>query len=241
MSKVIKKELLIPVKRAIGDFKMIEEGDNIAVGISGGKDSLSCLLALHNLLPILPVKYKLQAVIVDLGWPGQEADWSEIKTFCHELDIPLHIEKTQIAEIIFEHRQESNPCSLCSRMRNGALMDRAMQEGCNTVALGHHLDDAIETLLLNMFFAGKIDCFYPYTYLDRKGIKMIRPLVYIRESLTKRIAKYANLPVVSKKLCPADGLTKREYIKNLIITQEQHDQEIPVRLFSALKGLWEAK
>ncbi len=238
MSKLINKELLIPVKRAIGDFQMIQDGDRIAVGVSGGKDSLTCLYALKQLQAILPIKYDLVAIVVDLGWSQHQADWTQISSFCQQLNIPLHIEKTDIAKIVFDHRQESNPCSLCSRMRNGALMNRALKEKCHTVALGHHLDDAIETVLMNMFFAGKVSCFHPAVYLDRKDVTMIRPLVYIREKLTIRVAKSCNLPVSSQKFCPADGHTKREYIKNLLKEQAAYDPHIPLRVFAAVKEFW---
>ena len=238
MSNMISKELLVPVKRAIGDFNMIEDGDSIAVGVSGGKDSLTCLLALKELQAILPVKYQLHAIAIDLGWINETADWGAIAAFCKSIDVPFHVENTRIAEIIFEARQESNPCSLCSRMRNGALVIKAKALGCNRLALGHHADDANETILMNMFYAGKIKCFSPSAYLDRKEIHIIRPLVYIRESLTIRIAKKLALPVHTKKLCPVDGQTKRESVKKLLADLAQEDREIPVRVLSCLKDYW---
>ena len=241
MSKKLKKDLLIKVKRAIGDFNMIKDGDKVAVGVSGGKDSLTCLYALKELQAILPVKYELHAVVIDLGWSNKQADWSKISEFCNNNNIKLHIEKTDIAKIVFDHRQESNPCSLCSRMRNGALMNVAIREGFNIMALGHHLDDAIETLLMSMFFSGKIDCYYPSTYLDRQKITMIRPLVYVREEVTIKLSKSLELPVTNQKFCPADGHTKREYVKKLLAEQAEHDTHIPLRVFSALKSFWNDK
>jgi tRNA(Ile)-lysidine synthase TilS/MesJ len=238
-SKSLLKKL-IPVKRALGDYDMIpSENQRVAVGISGGKDSLTCLFALHTLLPTLPVKFKLVAIAVDLGWTTHKVDYSEIERFCTERDIEFHVEKTDIFEIVFDHREESNPCSLCSNMRNGALISRAKKENCNTIALGHHLDDAIETILMSMFFSGKVACFTPNSYLDRQEVYYIRPLVYMRESEIISIANKHNLPVFTAQLCPADGNTKREYMKNLIKEQEKHDSEIPKRIFSALKTLWE--
>lgn len=238
MSKKLSKDLLIKVKRAIGDFNMIKDGDKLAVAVSGGKDSLTCLYALKELQAILPIKYNLHAIIIDLGWSTKQADWSNIIEFCKTNNIVLHIEKTDIAKIVFDHRQESNPCSLCSRMRNGALMNVASREGFNVMALGHHLDDAVETLLMSMFFSGKIDCFYPSAYLDRQKITMVRPLVYIRENVTLTLSKSLNLPVTSQKFCPADGFTKRQYIKNLLLQQAEYDSHIPLRIFAALKSFW---
>lgn len=235
----------IPVKRALGDFDMIQDGEKVAVGISGGKDSLTCLFALKTLLSILPVKYELIAIAVDLGWDYIESNqynYDEINNYCKNNDITFIVEKTRISEIVFKHREESNPCSLCSKMRNGALINRAVKEGCHKIALGHHLDDVIETALMSMFFSGKIDAFAPKAYLDRMKVTYIRPLVYMREKDIISIAKSYELPVMSVKLCPADGNTKRNYIKNLIKEQEKHDREIPIRIFSAVKkDIWKIK
>jgi len=228
----------IPVKRALGDFNMIEDGEKLAVGISGGKDSLTCLFALKTLLPTLPVKYKLYAIAVDLGWDYLDDniyDYNQIETFCNNNDITFIVEKTQISEIVFKHRQESNPCSLCSKMRNGALISRAVKEGIHKIALGHHMDDVIETALMSMFFSGKIDAFRPKSYLDRMDVTYLRPLIYMREKDIISIANSYNLPIMDVKLCPADGNTKRHYIKNLILEQEKYDAEIPIRIFSAIK------
>ncbi|MFP4456378.1 MAG: tRNA 2-thiocytidine biosynthesis TtcA family protein [Clostridia bacterium] len=236
---------LIPIKRAIGDFDMIDDGERIAIGISGGKDSLTCLFALKTLLATLPVKYELIAIAVDLGWNYVESNkysYDEIRQYCTDNDIKFIVEKTQISEIVFKHREESNPCSLCSKMRNGALINRAVREGCNKIALGHHLDDVIETALMSMFFSGKIDAFMPKAYLDRMKVTYIRPLVYMREKDIISIAKSYNLPVININLCPADGNTKRQYVKNLIKEQESFDPEIPLRIFSAVKkDIWKIK
>jgi len=229
---------LIPIKRALGDFDMIEDGEKVAVGISGGKDSLTCLFALKTLLPILPVKYKLYAIAVDLGWDyidDNKYNYDDIKKFCIDNEIFFIREKTQIAEIVFKHRKESNPCSLCSKMRNGALINRAVKEGIYKIALGHHLDDVIETALMSMFFSGKIDAFTPKAYLDRMKVTYLRPLIYMREKEIRSIANSYELPVMDVSLCPADGNTKRHYIKSLLSEQEKYDPEIPIRIFSAIK------
>lgn len=234
-------KIIRPVKRALGDYNMIEEEGKIAVGISGGKDSITCLFALKTLITVLPVKYQLVAIAVDLGWDPltSETNYQDIRKFCDHNNIEFHVESTNISDIIFNQRKESNPCSLCSRMRNGVLVKRALAEGCFTIALGHHMDDVIETTIMSMFFSGKIDSFTPKVYLDRQKVYFIRPLIYMREKDIASIAESYNLPIIEKKMCPADGNTARNYIKKLLQEQESYDEEIPVRIFSAIKNdIW---
>ena len=169
------KRMLSFVRRAVDDYKMIEDGDKIAVGVSGGKDSLTLLEVLNEMRIFYPKKYELVAITVDMGFEG--SDYSEIEEFCRRLGIVYKVVKTEIAKIIFDVRRESNPCSLCARMRRGSLHAAAQELGCNKVALGHHYDDAIETFMMNLFFEGRLGCFSPVTYLSNRKITLIRPLV----------------------------------------------------------------
>lgn len=235
MSSYIKRNLLIKVKRAIGDYNLILDKDVVVVGVSGGKDSLATLYALAVLRRTLPIDYELHAVTVDLGWP--ESDWSGIRSLCSELDVPFHVVSTDIGPIVFEHRQEENPCSLCSKMRNGALNNQAKRLGANVVALGHHRDDAIETLFLSLMYSGRIHCFSPITWLNKIGLYSIRPMIYVTEETTAAAAKRIPLPV-HKSFCPIDGRTKRSHIKKLLANEYSHDPGMPARLFSAVQSLW---
>lgn len=220
-------------RKAIEDYNMIEDGDIIAVGVSGGKDSLALLCALSELRNYYPKKFTLKAITLDMGY---DADWSEIANLCKKLDVEYIVKKTHIKEVIFDIRKEQNPCSLCAKMRRGALNEAAKEQGCNRVALGHHNDDAVETFFLSLFYEGRISSFAPVTYLDRTGIYQIRPMVYVSERDIKGAARNNNLPV-SKNPCPADGVTKREDIKDLIKTLEQRfDNKLKKRLFTAIQG-----
>ena len=171
------KRLLSYVRRGIDDYKMIEEGDKIAVGVSAGKDSLTLLCAMAELRRFYPVKFELVAITIDMGFEG--ADFSEIEALCRSLDVEYHIVPSQISKIVFDVRKEKSPCSLCAKMRRGALHNAAKELGCTSVALGHHFDDAVETFMLNLFFEGRLGCFSPVSYLSRIGLKLIRPMVYM--------------------------------------------------------------
>ncbi len=207
------KKILGCLRRAIEDFDMIQNGDKIAVGVSGGKDSLMLLNALSLYRYFSPVKFELYGIMLTLGF--EDVDTSIIEQFCAKIEVPLIIKHTLIGKVVFEKRQEKNPCSLCARMRRGALHNAALKIGCKKVALGHHREDAIETFLLSLFYEGRINTFSPVTYLDRKDITLIRPLIYVPESEIKTASKKMSLPILQNS-CPADGRTKRQEMKELM-------------------------
>ncbi|MCD8214402.1 MAG: tRNA 2-thiocytidine(32) synthetase TtcA [Clostridiales bacterium] len=207
------QRLLSYVRRAVDEYNMIEEGDKIAVGVSGGKDSLALLTALNNLAIFYPKHFSLCGVCVDLGFQG--TDFSGIEAYCRGLEVPLYIKHTDIGNIVFNERKEKNPCSLCSKMRKGALHDAVKKLGFNKVALGHNRDDVIETFFMSLFYEGRIHTFSPVTYLSRKELTNIRPLVYVPECDVKGFVKLYNVPVL-KNRCLADGNTKREDMKKFI-------------------------
>ena len=226
------QQVLSYVRRAADDYHMIQEGDRIAVGISGGKDSLTLLYALHGLQRFYPQHFELHAVTVDLGF--QNLDLSKIESICRdELKIPYTIVKTDIADVIFEQRKESNPCSLCAKMRKGALNDAIKREGCNKVAYAHHKDDVVETMLMSLIFEGRFHSFSPVTYLDRTGITVIRPLLYMNEADVIGFVNKNQVPVV-KSPCPADGHTKREYVKQLLRQLNLENPGVKERMFTAI-------
>ena len=225
------RRLLSYVRRAVDDYEMIAEGDRICVGISGGKDSLALLAGLANLRYFYPKKFELIALTVDMGFDG--VDYTEIEAFCHELNVPYHVKKTEIAQIIFDIRKEKNPCSLCAKMRRGVLHSTAKELGCNKIAFGHHFDDVVETFMLNLFHEGRIGCFQPVTYLSRADITLIRPLLYMPEKDVRYFANRENLPVV-KSPCPADGHTEREEMKKLLDTLERQHKGLRHRIFGAI-------
>lgn len=226
------KHLLSYVRRAVDDYGMIEEGDRIAVGVSGGKDSLTLLAALAGLRRFYPKKFEIVAITEDMGFEG--SDWSAVAEFCEKLQVEYKIEKTDIAKIVFDIRKESSPCSLCAKMRRGALNGSAKKFGCNKVALGHHYDDAVETFMLNLFFEGRIGCFRPVTYLSRMDVTVIRPMIYMPEKDVRAYASAAELPVV-KSLCPADGNTQREEMKELLQTLDKTNKGLKYRVFGAIQ------
>lgn len=225
------KRILGHLRRCVEDYHMISEGDKIAVGVSGGKDSLALLLGLHGLSRFYPQKFSVCGITIDMGFGG--SDYSEVSKFCEENGIEYKVLKTDIAQIVFDERKEQNPCSLCSKMRRGALHDAAKELGCNKIALGHHFDDVVETFFLSLFYEGRFSCFSPVTYLDRKDVTVIRPMVYVRESDVNGLLKRINLPVV-KSLCPADGNTKRQFIKETIRNLEKDTPGLRDRIFGAV-------
>ena len=214
---------------------MIVDNDKVAVGVSGGKDSLTTLYALATLRDILPLRFSVMAIGVDMGWPG--SDWEAVADFSHSLNVSLKVVNTRIGPLLFEKRRETNPCALCARMRHGALNKAALEAGCNVVALGHHREDAIETLVLNLMYNGRIDCFKPVVYLDRSGLRLIRPLLYVTEKTCSRAAKKFSFPLQFNP-CPADGNTQRQHVKELLLTESKRDPVIPRRLLTAVKSLW---
>ena len=226
------KRILSYTRRALDDYQMLSPGDRVAVGVSAGKDSLTLLCAMAELRRFYPIPFELVAITVDMGFEGM--DFSEIRKLCEELNVPYHIIPTEISHIIFDVRKEKNPCSLCAKMRRGALHNAARDLGCNVVALGHHFDDAVETLMLNLFFEGRIGCFSPVSYLSRTEIKLIRPLLYLPEKDVRYFAGKANLPVV-KSPCLADGNTQREEIKKLLGELDKKHNGLRYRIFGAMQ------
>ena len=226
------RRLLSYVRRAVDDYQMIEDGDRICVGISGGKDSLALLAGLANLRYFYPKKFELVALTVDMGFDG--VDFSAIEALCQELNVPYHVIPTQISTIIFDVRKEKNPCSLCAKMRRGALYRGAKELGCTSVALGHHFDDVVETFMLNLFHEGRIGCFQPVTDLSRVGIRVIRPLIYMPERHVKDFARKVELPVIASP-CPADKNTQREEMHNLINELDRKNKGLRYRIYGAIQ------
>lgn len=225
------QQLLSRVRRAVDDYHMIESGDKIAVGISGGKDSLTLLYALSGLMRFYPNSFSVHAVTVDLGF--QNMDLRGIEDLCQKLHIPYTIVKTEIGKIIFEDRKEANPCSLCAKMRKGALNQAVKEAGCNKVAYAHHKDDVVETMLMSLIFEGRFHTFSPVTYLDRSELTVIRPLIYMNEADVIGFVNKQSLPVV-KSPCPADGYTKREYCKQLLRNLNRENPGVKERMFTAI-------
>ncbi len=220
-------------RKAVDEFNMIEEGDRIAVGISGGKDSLTLLYALSGLRRYYPKHFDIEAITVDIGFDG--FDTTGIIELCEKLEVNYTVVKTEIKDVVFDIRNETNPCSLCAKMRKGAFNDKAKELGCNKSAYAHHRDDVIETALMSLIYEGHFYCFAPVTYLDRTDITLIRPMLYVNEADIKGFMRNMNLPVV-KNPCPADGNTKREYAKKLVSKLEYENRGFKDRMFHAVKA-----
>ena len=225
------QKLMGLVRRCVEDYEMIEDGDKIAVGISGGKDSLVLLKLLAALRSYHNKKFTLQAITIDMGLG---MDYSGIEEMCRELDVPYTIVKTEIGPIIFDYRKEKNPCSMCSKMRRGALNQALLDLDCNKLALGHHFDDAVETFMMSLIYEGRISCFQPVTHLDRTGVIQIRPMLYIHEKTVASFAQRENLPVLQNR-CPVDKHTKREEIKDLIFSLAKTYPDLKERIFGAMQ------
>ena len=240
MDKII-NEFTGVIRRAVDDYNMIEEGDKIAVGVSGGKDSLLLLVALHHLQSYYPKHFDLEAITIELGFEGM--DFTPVAELCRELDIPYTCLKTDIKEVVFDVRKEDNPCSLCAKMRRGALNDAIRQRGINKLALGHHFDDAVETFMLSLLFEGRLSCFRPVTYLDRSGVTQIRPMIYAGELKISNVAEYLQLPIVENP-CPQDKGSKRYEIKQLLKIMSAQYPDMKSKIFGAMQRLplpgWEA-
>ena len=228
------QKLLSHMRAACQQYEMIKEGDRIAIGVSGGKDSMALLAGMANLRRFYPEKFEIVAITLDPRFGGVDADYSEIGELCQKLDVEYIIKRTQLAEVIFDIRKESNPCSLCARMRRGALHDAAIAAGCNKIALGHHLDDLAETFIMNLFNGGTLDCFMPVTYLSRKDIHMIRPMIFARESDCARVVRKENLPTV-KSNCPADGTTERQEVKEMLSALEKKYGDVRSKILGAMQ------
>jgi tRNA 2-thiocytidine biosynthesis protein TtcA len=226
------KRILGQTRKAIQDYGMICEGDRIAVGVSGGKDSLTLLIALRKLMDFYPARFEIKAVTIATGI--SEPDYRPVAKLCEDIGVEYVIEDTILGKIVFEARQESNPCSLCANLRRGALNNTALRLGCNKVALAHNRDDVIETLLLSLFYEGRIHTFSPVTYLDRKGVYIIRPLIYVEEKQIKTFIRENGLHTVDNP-CPACGHTKRHYIKNLLQDLSVENRKIKNNIFGAIK------
>ena len=225
------QRLLSLTRQAVDTYNLIEAGDQIAVGISGGKDSLTLLYALHGLKRFYPKQFELNAITVDLGYEGM--DLGPVQALCKQLSVPYTIVSTDIGKIVFQMRQEANPCALCAKMRKGALNQAALNLGCNKIAYAHHRDDVIETAFLSLLYEGRFYSFPPYTFLDRTGLAVIRPMIYVHEADVIGFKNKYHLPV-SKNPCPVDGHTKREYVKKMIKQIERENPGSKDRIFHAV-------
>ena len=228
------QKILGHMRKAIQEYGLISDGDRILVGISGGKDSLVLLQGLILLRRFIGIDYEVVGVTLDMGFKDKKADFSPVAELCERQGVEYHVIPTQIGEIVFDVRKEPSPCSLCARMRRGALHDAANDLGCNKVALGHNYDDAVETFVMNLFTEGRIGCFSPSTYLTHKKVTVIRPLVFASEKEIRRAARKNELPVV-KSVCPADGHTNRQKTKEFLAEMERGDHGFKDRLFGAMK------
>lgn len=234
------QKLLSRVRSCVDRYSMIEDGDRIAVGVSGGKDSLALLCVLSELRKFYPEKYDLCALMLDMGFDASEtvgaapSDTSEIAELCSRLGVEFHVKRTEIARVIFDVRKESQPCSLCARMRRGSLHDLAKEYGVNKLALGHHFDDAAETVMLNLFFEARIGCFSPVTYLSRKDLTMIRPLLLTEERDIKTFVKKASLPVM-KSPCPMDKTSERAKMKDMLHAFDREHRGLYTRIVGAVE------
>lgn len=222
------------IRKAVDDYKMIEEGDKIAVGVSGGKDSLLLLLALKHLQSYYPKHFELEAITIELGFEGM--DFTPVRELCAEQGIPYTCLKTDIKEIVFDVRKEENPCSLCAKMRRGALNDAIKERGISKLALGHHFDDAVETFMMNLLFEGRLGCFRPVTFLDRSGVTQIRPMIYAGEGKIANLAEKLELPVVENP-CPMDKTSKRHEIKDMLKTMSADYPDVKSKIFGAMQRL----
>ncbi len=219
------------VRRCVEDYQMIEAGDKIGVGVSGGKDSLALLVFLAELRKYHSTAFELEAITIDMGLG---MDYTGIEALCQKLDVPFTLVKTEIGPVIFDYRKEKNPCSMCSKMRRGALNQALLDKGLNKLALGHHYDDAVETFMMSLLYEGRISCFQPVTNLDRTGIIQIRPMLYIREQTIDNFVNRMNLPVLENR-CPVDKQTKREEIKKLIYDLSATYPDLKDRVFGAMQ------
>jgi len=227
------QKLIGLVRRCVEDYNMVQAGDRIGVGVSGGKDSLALLVFLAELRKYNHNPFTLEAITIDLGLG---MDYSGIEALCRDLDVPYHLVKTEIAPIIFDHRKEKNPCSMCAKMRRGALNQALLDNGMNKLALGHHFDDAVETFVMSLIYEGRISCFQPVTDLDRTGIIQIRPMLYVHERTVDSFAVRQGLPVIENR-CPVDKSTKREEIKQLVYTLSATYPDLKERIFGAMQRL----
>ena len=232
------RKILSLVRRCVEDYDMIRPGDRVAVGVSGGKDSLVLLCALAELRKFYPVPFSVEALTLDPGASeaGPGTDFTGVAGLCQRLEVPFTLVPTEIRRVIFDLRREKNPCSLCAKMRRGALHQAMGERGLTKIALGHHYDDAVETFFMSLIYEGRLSCFQPVTYLDRTGITQIRPLLYCGENLVRHTARRLELPVADSR-CPADGNTRRQEIKELIYRLQGRYPGLKTRVFGAMQRL----
>ena len=228
------QKMLSHLRRCVDEYRMIQAGDRIAVGVSGGKDSLVLLRTLAELRRFYPVPFEVVAITLDMGYEG--ADFSSIAKLCEEIGVEYIVKPTNIKEVVFDIRNEKNPCALCAKLRRGSLNDAAKEYGCNKVALGHHFDDAVETFMLSLFYEGRLSCFLPVTYLDRTDLYVIRPMLYMTEREVINFANRQQLPLC-KSGCPVDKETKREDIKKLLRSLEHDYHDLRQHIFGAMQRL----
>ena len=234
-------KILSYVRRCVEDYDMIQPGDKVAVGVSGGKDSLVLLAALARLREFYPKPFTVEAITLDMG---TGMDFAPVAEYCKRIDVPYTCIPTEIAHVIFDVRKEKNPCSMCAKMRRGALHTALLERDIHKIALGHHFDDAVETFFLSLFYEGRLSCFQPVTWLDRTGISQIRPLLYCGEGHIRHVAQREGLPVVHNP-CPANGFTKRQEVKELVKELGERYPNLKSRVFGAMQRLplpeWEPK
>ena len=223
------------MRKAIQEYKMIEPGDRICVGVSGGKDSVALTVGLAHLRRYLNIPFEVVAVSLDPQFGGKATDYAPLEELFAKLEVPFEIRRSNIGAVVFDVRKEPNPCALCAKMRRGLLHDTAKELGCNKVALGHHLDDAIETFYMNLWGEGRLGCFSPVTYLSRKDLTMIRPMILATESDVRRAVKHESLPVV-KSACPADGATRRQEMKEYVADMCRKDRAFRQKMLGAMQG-----
>ena len=223
------------MRKAIQEYKMIEPGDRICVGVSGGKDSVALTVGLAHLRRYLNIPFEVVAVSLDPQFGGKATDYAPLEELFAKLEVPFEIRRSNIGAVVFDVRKEPNPCALCAKMRRGLLHDTAKELGCNKVALGHHLDDAIETFYMNLWGEGRLGCFSPVTYLSRKDLTMIRPMILATESDVRRAVKHESLPVV-KSACPADGATRRQEMKEYVADMCRKDRAFGQKMLGAMQG-----
>ena len=228
------QKLMSRMRAAMEKYEMIEDGDRIAVGLSGGKDSVALLAGLAEMRRFYPKKYDVVAITVDMRFDNTDTDFAVLEELCKKIDVPFVVKRTELADIIFNIRKETNPCSLCAKMRRGILHDVAIENGCNKVALGHHMDDAVETFFMNLLKGGNISSFFPVTYMSRKDLYIIRPMVLASEALVAGAVKHADLPVVKSK-CPMDKTSEREKTKELVRTLNKDYPQLREKVIGALQ------
>ena len=222
------------MRKAVQDYEMIAPGDRVMVGVSGGKDSVALTIGLSMLRKYIGFDFTVQAVTLDPQFGGRPMDYTVLQELFAQYDIPYEIRRTEIGPVVFDYRKEKNPCALCAKLRRGSLHTALTERGIHKIALGHHYDDAVETLLMNLLFEGRIGCFQPVTYLDRSGITQIRPLLYCHEDEVRRAAERLRLPVVQNP-CPANGSTRRQEVKELLVQLEQRYPNLRQKIFGAVQ------